>query len=305
MFLKNAAGLGCINGVIPMREAVVQTLEEIMIEQHQELTPSQRRLADFILQNPYEAALMSSLKMAERLEVSEATVVRFAQNLGFDGYPALREKLQDQMLHVVRSSERVATMVSEPTENPGTLYEVAAQTAHFLNQLLENVSEDDLQEAIASIEGARQLFIFGEGAPGSLVHHAQFWFSRFGLQVKPITQTGRRFYDHIFQAKEDDVALILAFRRPTSEAMALLEVMDECNGKSILVTDLLNSKMHALATQVLTVRRGPMDTFRPLGPVTALIDAMILGLMRKKGEEAVQGLRRLDDLRQRYQVLYK
>jgi DNA-binding MurR/RpiR family transcriptional regulator len=87
--------------------------------------------------------------------------------------------------------------------------------------------------------------------------------------------------------------------------MALLEVMDECNGKSILVTDLLNSKMHALATQVLTVRRGPMDTFRPLGPVTALIDAMILGLMRKKGEEAVQGLRRLDDLRQRYQVLYK
>lgn len=288
-----------------MREIEQQTLEEIMIEQHEELTPSQRRLADFILQNPYEAALMSSLKMAERLDVSEATVVRFAQSLGFDGYPALREKLQEQMLHVVRSSERVATMVSEPTENSGTLYEVVAQTAHFLNQLLENVSERDLQEAIDRLDGARQILIFGEGAPGSLVHHAEFWFSRLELQVKPITQTGRRFYDHIFQVKEDDVALVLAFRRPTSEAMALLEVMDERQGQSILVTDLLNSKMHALATQVITVRRGPMDTFRPLGPPTALIDALILGLMRKKGEEAVHGLRRLDDLRQRYQVLYK
>ena len=185
MFLKNAAGLGCINGVIPMREAVVQTLEEIMIEQHQELTPSQRRLADFILQNPYEAALMSSLKMAERLEVSEATVVRFAQNLGFDGYPALREKLQDQMLHVVRSSSGSPpwSVSRQRTLVPSMRWR---HRPHFLNQLLENVSEDDLQEAIASIEGARQLFIFGEGAPGSLVHHAQFWFSCFDFRSSPL-----------------------------------------------------------------------------------------------------------------------
>ncbi len=288
-----------------MVRSEVQTLEEIIKAHYEELTPSQRRLSDYILQNPYEAALMSSAKIAERLSVSEATVVRFAQTLGFEGYPSLRDKLQDQMLHEVRSSERVATMVDEPAENSGTLYEMVAQTVHFLNQLLENVSEQDLQQAVERLNDARQIIIYGEGAPGSLIYHADFWFSRLGLQVKKTAQTGRRFYDHIFQAQSDDVALILAFRRPTSEAVALLEVMEECGGKSILVTDLLASKMHGLATQILTVRRGPMDTFRPMGPVAALIDALILGLMRKKGDEAVRALRRLDDLRQRYKVLYE
>ena len=282
-----------------------QTLEEIVKAHYANLTPSQKRLSDFILQNSYEAALLSSARLAERLSISEATVVRFAQTLGFDGYISFRERLQDQLLHEVRSSERVATMVSEPAENAGTLYEIVAQTVHFLNQLLDNVSEQDLQEAVDRLNSARQVIIYGEGAPGSLIHHADFWFSRLGLQVQKTAQTGRRFYDHIFLAQKEDVALVLAFRRPTSEAVALLEVMAECGGQSILVTDLLASKMHSLASQVLTVRRGPMDAFRPLGPVTALIDALILGLMRKKGEEAVSALRRLDDLRQRYNVLYE
>ena len=288
-----------------MATSRVQTLENIVKDHYRNLTPSQKRLCDYILQNPYEAALMSSARIAEQLDISEATVVRCAQTLGFDGYISLRERLQEQLLHEVRSSERVATMVSAPVENAGTLYEIVAQTVHFLNQLLENVSEEDLEQAVDRLNGARQVILYGEGAPGSLVHHADFWFSRLGLQVKKTTQTGRRFYDHIFRAQSEDVAFILAFRRPTSEAVALLEVMAECGGQSILVTDLLASKMHGLATQVLTVRRGPMDAFRPMGPVAALVDALILGLMRKKGGEAVSALRRLDDLRQRYNVLYE
>ena len=67
-----------------------QTLEEIVKAHYANLTPSQKRLSDFILQNSYEAALLSSARLAERLSISEATVVRFAQTLGFDGYISLR-----------------------------------------------------------------------------------------------------------------------------------------------------------------------------------------------------------------------
>lgn len=287
-----------------MRNTCPTSVEDAIKENYEGLTPSQRRMADFIYHNPFEAALMSTAKLAEHLDVSEATVVRFAQYLGYEGYPSLRDQLQDQMLHVVRSSERVAAMVKEPEES-GALYEVVSQTTNYLNRLLESVSEADLSTAIDRLHKGHQVYIFGEGAPASQVHHAGFWFARLGLQVKTITQTGRRFYDHIFQASSDDVALIFAFRRPTSEAVALLEVMAECGGQSILVTDLFHSKMHSLANQILIVQRGPMDTFRTMGAVTALVDALILGLMRKQGAEAVNALRRLDDLRQRYRVLYE
>jgi DNA-binding MurR/RpiR family transcriptional regulator len=242
-----------------------QTLEEIVKAHYANLTPSQKRLSDFILQNSYEAALLSSARLAERLSISEATVVRFAQTLGFDGYISLREKLQDQLLHEVRSSERVATMVSEPAENAGTLYEIVAQTVHFLNQLLDNVSEQDLQEAVDRLNSARQVIIYGEGAPGSLIHHADFWFSRLGLQVKKTAQTGRRFYDHIFLAQKEDVALVLAFRTPyigggcTSGSDGRVRwAVHSCN-RSLGLQDAQTS--HPSADR----SRGPMDAFRPLG----------------------------------------
>lgn len=282
----------------------VNKIEEILRDDYDRLTPSQRRLADYIFQNPYDVALMSSADVALRLDISEATVVRFAQALGFEGYPALRDSLRQQLIREVRSSERVATMLYEPRDQAGTLHEIVSQNIFHLNRLLENVTEEDLKEVIKRLDGANRIFIFGEGAPGSLVLHMDFWLSRLGYEVRAITQTGRRFYDRIFHAAEGDVALLLAFRRPTSEALALLEVMQECGGHSILITDLVHSKMHGLATHTLRVQRGPMDAFRPLGPISAILDAIILGLMRLKGEEGIAKLRYLDDIRQRYGVLY-
>lgn len=279
-------------------------MEGVLRVDYETLTPSQRRLADYIFQNPYEAALMSSAQIATHLSVSEATVVRFAQALGFEGYPDLRESLKQRLIREVRSSERIATMMNQLEDNIGTLHEIVSQNIFHLNRLLENVKEEGLEKAIELLNQARHIIVIGDGAPGSLTYHVDFWFSRLGYQVKATNQTGRRFFEHIFQANEDDVALIFAFRRASPEALALLEVMNECNGKSILVTDLVSSKMHSLATEILIVQRGPMDAFRSLAPVTTLVDAMILGLMRLQGEQGVERLRQLDNIRHRYGVLY-
>lgn len=268
------------------------------------LTSSQKRLADFILNCPYEAALMSASKLAVHLKVSEATVVRFAQAVGFDGYPDLRENLQEQLLREVRSSERVALMVENTPERTGALYEIVSETIYYLQLLIKNVSEEDIDEAVQRLDSKNRIFIYGEGAPGSLTFHADFWLSRLGYEVKRITQTGRRLFDHIFLVSERDIALVFAFRRVTMETLAVLEVFAESGGETILVTDMACSKIHPLASQILLVQRGPMDAFRPLGPLVALVDALILGLMRQKGLDAVEQLKRLDDLRERYGVLY-
>ena len=278
-------------------------VEKALRNEYLNLTPSQKRLADYIFQNPYEVAWMSSAQVALELNISEATVVRFAQALGFEGYPDLRGNLRKQLIREVGYSERVATMVHESGDQKGVLHDIVAQNIFHLNRLLENVTEQDLSRSIELLDSAKRVFVFGEGAPGSLVQHLDFWLSRLGCQVKAITQTGRRFYDHIFDAKAGDVALLLTFRRSTTEAQALLEIMQERGGHSILVTDLVHSEMHVLATQTLTVQRGPMDAFRPLGPVTAVLDALILGLMKQKGEQGIERIKSLDEIRYRYGVL--
>ncbi|NLJ80707.1 MAG: MurR/RpiR family transcriptional regulator [Firmicutes bacterium] len=282
----------------------VDVVERALRDDYDKLTPSQRRLAEYIYQNPYEVALMASSQIAAHLEVSEATVVRFAQALGFKGYASLRESLKKRLIKEVKSSERVATMVREKRDQAGTLHEIVSQNIFHLNRLLENVSEDALEKATACLNDADQIFVYGEGAPGSLTYHIDFWLSRLGCRVKATRQTGRRFYDYVFDLQKGDVALIMAFRSANSEAFALLEIMKERQGQSILITDLINSRMHGLATHILMVQRGRMDVFRSLGPLAALIDALILGLMRLKGDQAVDKLKDLDSIRHRYGVLF-
>lgn len=248
---------------------------------------------------------MSSADLATEIEVSEATVVRFAQMLGFKGYPELRQHLQYKLLKELRSSERLATTVHAQDESAAgsPLHAVVQATQSHLQQLLNNVTDTQITEAVERITRARRLFIFGEGAPASVTHLAEFWLARLGCDVVRVNQTGRRFFDRTFTAGLHDVAVILAFRRVLPEPQAFVEHLHEQRGESILITDLMRSPLHKYATQVLHVHRGPMETFRPMGAVIALMDALILGVMQAKGDEGVAHLRHLDDLRHRYGFL--
>jgi DNA-binding MurR/RpiR family transcriptional regulator len=267
------------------------------------MSKSQQKLADFVLQNLPEVAMMSSADLAGSLDVSEATVVRFAQILGFEGYPDLRQQLQTEFLRQYRSSDRVAVMINEKPGTPGPLSTIVTETVRHLQQLLQNVTDTQVEEAARRIVKSRRVFVFGEGAPASLTVLADFWLSRLGCQVVRVNQTGRRFFDYIFQAGQGDLGVVFAFRRPSPEALALLEHLANEGGESILITDLVSSRMHPLASQVFLVQRGPMEAFRPLGAPLAVVDALILSVMRLRGDDAVEHLRRLDNLRQRHGYL--
>jgi DNA-binding MurR/RpiR family transcriptional regulator len=267
------------------------------------MTSGQRRLADFVLQNAPEVAMMSSGELASVTGMSESSVVRFAQTLGYQGYPDMRQQLQQEVLKQFRSSDRVAAMVhSRPTQD-GPLGTIVAETNRHLQQLLLNVTEDQVAEVVDMILRANRIILFAEGAPASLTVLAEFWLARLGCNVARVNQTGRRLFDQIFQVGAGDLAIVFAFRRVTREAMAILEHMHSQGGETVLISDLSDSRMHPLATQALLVRRGPMQAFRPLGAPLALVDALILGVMLAKGDEAVDQLARLDALRQRYDWL--
>jgi DNA-binding MurR/RpiR family transcriptional regulator len=267
------------------------------------LTPHQRRLADFIMQNSAEAAMMSSRDMARHLRVSEATVVRFAQQIGYEGYPEFRQALQGQVLREIRSSERVAAVLEDSDQKQGILHQVVASTTRHLELLLRNVSEESLSQVVDVITKAHTVYIFGEGAPAGVTIQLGFWLNRLGCNVNVVNQTGRRFFDAIFRAGKNDIALVFAFRKVGAEATALIEYLHEKGGESILFTDVPSSLVHSLASHVLLVQRGPMETYRPLGAVTAIVDAIVMGVMLARGDDAVHQLRNLDDLRQRYGLL--
>ena len=284
-------------------DATTATTTECIHSKYESMSRGQQRLADFVLQNAPEVAMMSSAELASAMQMSESSVVRFAQLLGYQGYPSMRQQLQSEVLSQFRSSERVAAMVHSQSPEGGPLATIVGETNRHLQQLLLNVSEAQVAEAVDRILRAGKVILFGDGAPASLTVLADFWLSRLGCDTVRVNQTGRRLFDQIFQAGAGDLAIVLAFRSVNREAMAVLEHLNAQGGEAILITDLVNSRMHPLATQVFLVQRGPMDAFRPLGAALALVDALILGVMLAKGDDAVERLSRLDALRRRYDWL--
>lgn len=278
-------------------------IDELITQMYTTLTRSQQRLADYVLQYTAEAALMSSKEIAEQLSVSEATVVRFAQQLGFDGYPQFRQRLQRQLLRDIRSSERVASLLHEEQTQTGPLQQMVGTTLQQVQLLSQNVTDNDLAGVVDAITRARTVYIFGEGALAAPTVQLGFWLNRLGCSVRVTNQTGRRFFEDIFMAGPQDVGIVMSFRRMGPEATAMLEHFHAQRAANFLLTDVANSPVHEHATGVLKVFRGPMGTFRPLGAVTTICDAIILGVMLTKGDEGVQTLQQLDDLRQRHGFL--
>jgi DNA-binding MurR/RpiR family transcriptional regulator len=229
--------------------------------------------------------------------------VRFAQQVGFAGYPEFRQALQNQVLREIRSSERVASVLEDEETVQGPLHQILASTKRQLEHLLRNLSEDELAQITNAVINASKVLVFGEGAPAGATTQLGFWLNRLGCDVNVINQTGRRFFESIFRACENDVALVFAFRSIGPEATAIIELLHTQGGKAILFTDLPDSPIHAMTDKVVLIQRGPMDTFRPMGAVTAVVDALILSVMLARGDEAVSQLRELDDLRQRYGFL--
>lgn len=296
--VKKSIGEGCQSGM----NTNATTTERIR-SRYESMSRGQQRLSDFVLQNMPEAAMMSSAELAGSMKMSESSVVRFAQLLGYQGYPDMRQQLQSEVLKQFRSSDRIAAMVHSQPSETGPLATVVSETNRHLQQLLMNVNEAQVAEAVEMILRANKVVIFGDGAPASLTVLADFWLSRLGCNIIRVNQTGRRLFDQIFQAGAGDLAIVLAFRNVNREAMAILEHLNAQGGETILITDLVNSRMHPLATRVFLVQRGPMEAFRPLGAALALVDALILGVMLAKGDDAVNQLARLDALRQRYDWL--
>lgn len=278
------------------------SIHDRIAQKYESMSKSQRKLADYLLSGSTQVAMMSSAELAREVGVSEATVVRFAQMIGFAGYPEMRQHLQRNVLKELGSSERLASTV-HGAGPASPLRAIVAATQRHLDQLLQNVTDDQISEAVERITRSRRIFIFGEGAPASVTHLAEFWLSRLGCQVIRVNQTGRRFFDFAFTSGPGDLGIILAFRRVLPEPKAFLEHLSREEGESILITDLVQSPLHPLASQVLLVQRGPMEAFRPMGAVTAIVDALILGVMQAKGDEGVALLRRLDDFRQQYGFL--
>ena len=146
----------------------------LIYEKYDELSKSQRLIADYILKNAEKAAYMTAGNLAEKIGVSKATMVRFASELGFDGYPAFQKFMQKTAKSKLTSVQRMELAV-EKIGSRDILESVLKSDISSIEKTLSKIDKASFEKAVSAISSAKKIYITGIRSAASLAEFAGFY----------------------------------------------------------------------------------------------------------------------------------
>jgi len=262
------------------------------------LTKSQQRIASYLLANYDEAAFLSAADMAERLGLSEATMARFAQAIGYDGFRDLRRCLQRLMLVKATPASRLQHKLSELASSQGhVLTKVLDMELQYLTEASDTIDLTDFDHAVDILLSGKRIFVFASGPSGILAELARWRLRRLGIQTITMTESGRHLLEKLLLLQQGDVVLATGFQHVTPELVAVLDHARATECRSILLTDTLGPAFRTKVDVTLAARRGPVSTFHSLTVPMSVLNALILAVAMARPDASLAALNRLQGLR--------
>src|SRR5574344_389309 len=179
----------------------------------------QKRIGSFIEEHYDKAAFMTASKLGETVGVSESTVVRFATELGYDGYPKLQKAMQEMIRDKLTSVQRIE-VTSSRIGSGSVLESVLNQDIDKIRRTLEETSRADFKNAVQAIVKAKRIYIFGVRSTASLAQFLGYYFQLMFDNVRIITTTSHnQTYEQLFRISKDDVMIGISFPRYSTMAV--------------------------------------------------------------------------------------
>jgi DNA-binding MurR/RpiR family transcriptional regulator len=264
-----------------------------------DLTKSEKQIANFLRNNQNDAAFLSAAEIAEALDISEATVVRFARTLGYPSYPALRASFQDAFKTRLTHSSRILSRLNEMPEKGDIFERLTMMEIDYLTQALESVDREEFDKAVKLTMENKRFFVFGTGPSVTLVDLMQIRLSRFGKSVIPLKSSGREVLDSLLTLSPDDILYVICFYNLNPTLKLVLDYASEIGCKIILITDTLETLIGDKADVVLAAKRGPVSEFHSMVVPMTIINALLLSVADQQPETILPALDKLDSLRDR------
>jgi DNA-binding MurR/RpiR family transcriptional regulator len=270
---------------------------QVLTDHFNDLTKSEKRIANFLRKNQEESAFLSAGEIANRLELSEATLVRFARSLGFCSYPAMRTVLQDNFRRRVTHSARLRGRLNDLREGGDIFERLTATEIDFLTQALDSIKREELNKAVEILHEHDRVFVFGLGPSVSLVDLLELRLRRFGREVVPLTSSGREFLEYLTMMEEKDLLFVICFFDQNPALKLVIDYANKVGATIIMLTDTLEAILGEKVDVVLSAKRGPIGEFHSLVVPMTVINALLLSLASKEQEKSMTLLDKLDNLR--------
>ncbi len=270
-----------------------------------ELSRGQKQIASYMLEHYDKAAYMTAAKLGSLVGVSESTVVRFASELGFDGYPELQASLRELIRTKLTTIQRIE-ITNESIGDSDLLENVLMSDVDKIRRTLEEVDRDSFNRAVDAMINAKTIYILGMRSSSSIADFLYFYLNLIFPNVKLVrTTSGSEVFEHILRITEGDVMFGISFPRYSKRIINALEYAKSQSAHVIALTDSEASPIAAYADDLLLAKSAMASFVDSLVAPMSIINAIIVAIGKKKQEEVAETFRRLESIWDEYDVYDK
>lgn len=271
----------------------------------QKLSKGHKKIADYIRENYDKAAFMTAASLGQKVGVSESTVVRFATELGFKGYPELQRELQQMIKSKLTAVQRME--VSKNLIGDGDIINsVLTGDIELIRDTAERTSREDFKNALEAINRAKRIYILGVRSSAALASFLAFYFNLvFDSVVLVDTSSASEMFEQMFRIDENDVCIAISFPRYSKQTVNALRFIADRKAKIIAITDTEKSPIASYANHLLVARSDMASVVDSLTAPLSLINALIVGVTLSRREEVYDNFNKLEGIWDEYQVYEK
>ena len=266
------------------------------------MSKSQKRIAQYILENIDKAAFMTAVRLARFAEVSESTVVRFAMELGYDGYPEMRRALQDSMKGKLTSVQRIK-VAKDRLGTKDILTSVLSSDIEQIRQTMEETDSSDFDKAVDAIVSAKSIYILGLRSSSFLAKFMGFYFDLLFNNSRVISESpDSEVFEQIIRLSEGDVLIAISFPRYSRRTIKTMQYAKSVGATIVAITDGLASPLTELADISLCARSDMISFLDTLVAPLSLVNALVVAVSEKAPGDLYENFERLERIWDEYGV---
>lgn len=272
-------------------------LSDLFLTEDASYTKTEREIIDFICQNPSSFLTVSISQLARRLDVSDATISRFARHAGYRDFKELKTAVA-QAMEGAGPAEKLKESIS--SENSAGLERFLLHQQSCIQKTLELIDKEAFSRAVQAVCQAPSIYIHGKGASRSLAQLLSFRLKRFGKPVCLLPSGGSELFEDLVHAQAGDVIITFGFQKLPAESKILLAHGQDAGCRTILFCSRIYAELDARDPIRLFIYRGEPEEYHSMTAPMAVLDAMVLEIAAAMGDPAVQQLDRLHQMKQQF-----
>lgn len=276
-----------------------------MKESMASFSKGQRRIATYVVDHYEKAAYMTAAKLGETVNVSESTVVRFATELGFEGYPEFQRAMQGIIRNRLTSFQRIE-VANQLIGDGDIVGKILIGDADKIKHTAEDIDRDAFDRAVDSLIRAKNIYIMGVRSSSHLAGFLDSGMRRMFDNVKMIqSSAGSEVFEQMINIGAEDVLVAISFPRYSKRVVTAVEFAHNAGADVIALTDSNHAPIAAHADQLLLAHTDMASFVDSLVAPLSIINALIVALSFKKQNDLTERLHRLEQIWDEYEVYDK